>query len=139
MQQLDVEIDVKGLDNDKEYNVTLKKPKGITDLSSKNVNVKVVVDNSSSKEFENISITTRNLDSAYKVQAASDSDRQVTVVVKGSEESLNEIKESDITAYVDLKNYGEGTHEVEVKVTGTDLKLSYASKTKKVKVVITKK
>ena len=139
LQQLDVEIDVKGLDKDKDYNVTLKKPKGITDLSSKNVTVKVVVDNSSSKEFENISITTKNLDSAYKVQAASDSDRQVTVVVKGSEESLNNIKDSDITAYVDLKNYGEGTHEVEVNVTGTDLKLSYASKTKKVKVVITKK
>ena len=139
LQQLDVEIDVKGLDKDKDYNVTIKKPKGITDLSSKNVNVKVVVDNSSSKEFENISITTRNLDSAYKVQAASDTDRQVTVVVKGSEESLNNIKDSDITAYVDLKNYGEGTHEVEVNVTGTDLKLSYASKTKKVKVVITKK
>ena len=117
----------------------VKKPKGITDLSSKNINVKVVVDNSSSKEFENVSITTKNLDSGYKVQAATDSDRQVTVVVKGSEESLNNIKDSDITAYVDLKNYGEGTHEVEVKVTGTDLKLSYASKTKKVKIVITKK
>jgi YbbR domain-containing protein len=139
LQQLDVEVDVKGLEKDKDYNITLKKPKGITDLSSKNINVKVVVDNSSSKEFENVSITTKNLDSGYKVQAATDSDRQVTVVVKGSEESLNNIKDSDITAYVDLKNYGEGTHEVEVKVTGTDLKLSYASKTKKVKIVITKK
>lgn len=139
LQQLDVEVDVKGLEKDKDYNITIKKPKGITNLSSKNINVKVVVDNSSSKEFENVSITTKNLDSGYKVQAASDSDRQVTVVVKGSEESLDNIKDSDITAYVDLKNYGEGTHEVEVKVTGTDLKLSYASKTKKVKIVITKK
>ncbi len=139
IQQLDVEIDVKGLDKDKEFNVTLNKPKGITELSSKSMTVKVTIDNSSSKEFENISITTKNLDPGYKVQAASETDRQVTVVVKGSEESLNNIKESDITAYVDLKNYGEGTHEVEVKVTGTDLKLSYASKTKKVKVVITKK
>lgn len=139
LEQLDVEIDVKGLEKDKDFNVTLKKPKGITELSSKNVNIKVVVDNSSSKEFENISITTKNLDSAYKVQAASDNDRQVTVVVKGSEETLKDIKDSDITAYVDLKNYGEGTHEVEVKVTGTDVKLSYSSKTKKVKVVISKK
>lgn len=139
IQQLDVEVDVKGLDRDKEYNVTLNKPKGISELDHKNITVKVVVDNSSSKEFENISITTRNLDSAYKVQAESEKDRQVTVVVKGSEEALKEVKESDITAYVDLKNYGEGTHEVEVKVTGNDLKLSYASKTKKVKVVISKK
>ena len=139
LQQLDVEIDVKGLDRDKEYNVTLKKPKGISELSHKNMTVKVVVDTSSSKEFENISITTRNLDSQYKVQADSEKDRQVTVVVKGSEEALNNIKDSDIVAYIDLKNYGEGTHEVEVKVTGTDLKLSYASKTKKVKIVISRK
>ena len=139
LQQLDVEIDVKGLDRDKEFNVTLKRPKGISELSHKNMTIKVVVDTSSSKEFENISITTRNLDSQYKVQAESEKDRQVTVVVKGSEEALNNIKDSDIVAYIDLKNYGEGTHEVEVKVTGTDLKLSYASKTKKVKVVISKK
>ena len=139
LHQLDVEIDVKGLDRDKEFNVTLKRPKGISELSHKNMTIKVVVDTSSSKEFENISITTRNLDSQYKVQAESEKDRQVTVVVKGSEEALNNIKDSDIVAYIDLKNYGEGTHEVEVKVTGTDLKLSYASKTKKVKVVISKK
>ena len=96
LQQLDVEIDVKGLDRDKEFNVTLKRPKGISELSHKNMTIKVVVDTSSSKEFENISITTRNLDSQYKVQAESEKDRQVTVVVKGSEEALNNIKDSDI-------------------------------------------
>lgn len=139
IEQLEVEIDVKGLEEDKEYNVTLKKPKGITDISSKTINVKVSVDNSSSKEFNNISIQSQNLDSSLKVQALTENDRQVTVVVKGSEEALKSIQESDIIAFIDLKNYGEGEHEVEVKVTGTDLKLTYASKTKKVKVRITKK
>ena len=116
-----------------------KKPKGITELSSKTMTVKVVVDNSSSKEFENISVQSENLDSNLKVQALSDNDRQVTVVVKGSEEAIKSIQASDITAYIDLKNYGVGEHEVEVKVTGTDLKLAYSSKTKKVKVRITQK
>lgn len=139
IQQLDVEIDVKGLEKDKEFSVTLKKPRGITELSSKNMKVTVEVDNSSTKEFKDISISTRNLDDSLKVQAGSESDRKVTVVVSGSEESLNEVKESDIIAYVDLKNYGEGTHEVEVEVTGSDLKLAYSSKTKKVKLVISKK
>ena len=74
-----------------------------------------------------------------KVQAATDADRQVTVVVKGSEESLKNISENDVTAFVDLKNYGEGTHEVEVQVSGSDLKLAYSSKTKKIKVIITKR
>lgn len=139
IQQLEVPIDVNGLDKDKEYNVTLKRPKGITELSSKTLIVKVVLDNSSSKEFENISVQTQNLDNNLKVQALSDSDRQVTVVVKGSEESINSITASDISAFVDLKNYGVGEHEVEVQVTGSDLKLSYESKTKKIKVRISEK
>ena len=139
IEQLEVEIDVKGLERDKEFNVTLKKPKGITEISSKTMTIKVVIDNSSSKEFENISVQSENLDSKLKVQALSNADRQVTVVVKGSADAINAVQASDITAYIDLKNYGVGEHEVEVKVTGTDLKLDYASKTKKIKVRITQK
>jgi YbbR domain-containing protein len=139
LQQFEVEIDVKGLDKNKEYNVTLKKPKGVTDLSSKTVTINVVVDNSITKEFNNISVQSINLDSNLKVQAMTDDDRQVTVVVKGSEDIINSISESDITAYIDLKNYGVGEHEVEVQVTGNDLKLTYSSKTKKVKVKIISK
>lgn len=139
IEQLEVEIDVKGLDRDKEFNVTLKKPKGITELSSKTMNIKVKLDNSSSKEIENIAVGAENLAPNLKVQALSEADRAVTVVVKGSEDALKDINASDISAYVDLSKYGVGEHEVEVKVTGSDLKLTYASKTKKVKVRITEK
>ena len=139
LEQLEVEIDVKGLDRDKEYNVTVKRPKGITEVSNKTMTIKVTVDNSSSKEIENIPVGAENLASNLKVQALSESDRAVTVVVKGSEDAIKDISASDITAYVDLTNYGVGEHEVEVKVTGSDLKLAYGSKTKKIKVRITKK
>lgn len=139
IEQLDVEIDVAGLEKDKEYNVTLKKPKGITELSSKTMTVKVVIDNSSTKEFENISIQSENLGNGLKVQALSDSDRQVTVVVKGSEDALKNVNAGDIKAYVDLKDFGVGEHEVDVNVTGNDNKLSYSSKTKKIKVRISQK
>ena len=118
IEQLEVEVDVKGLEKDKDYSVTLKKPNGITELSAKTMTVKVIIDNSSSKEFENISIRTENLDSNLKVQALSDEDRQVTVVVKGSEEAINSVNVADINAFIDLKNYGVGEHEVEVQVTG---------------------
>lgn len=139
LEQLEVEIDVKGLDRDKEFNVTLKRPKGITELSSKTMTIKVTIDNSSSKEIENIPVGAENLASNLKVQALSEADRAVTVVVKGSEDAIKDISASDITAYVDLTNYGVGEHEVEVKVTGSDLKLTYGSKTKKIKVRITEK
>ena len=139
IENFEVEIDVKGLESDKEFNVTLKKPKGITELSSKTMTVKVTVANSSSKEIPNVSVVSENLDSNLKVQALTEEDRQVTVVVSGSEDIIKDIQASDITAYIDLKGFTAGQGEVEVKVRGTDLRLSYASKTKKVKVSITNK
>ena len=69
----------------------------------------------------------------------SEDDIKVTVVVKGSEDIVNKVEASSIKAYVDLKNYGVGEHEVPVKVVGDDVKLTYTSKTKKVKVRITEK
>lgn len=139
IEQLEVTIDTEGLDENKEYHVTLKKPNGITDLSTKTLTIKVLLDNSVSKEFENLSIQFKNLGSNYKVQALTDNDRQVTVVVSGSEDVVSKVEASSIKPYIDLKDYGVGEHEVTVKVTGDDLKLNYESKTKKVKIKITEK
>ena len=139
IESLKVSIDVKGLEKDKEFNVTLKKPNGITELSVKTITIKVNIDNSISKEFNDISISTENLGSKYKVQAMSEDDIKVTVVVKGSEDIVNKFDASSIKAYIDLKNYGVGEHEVPVKVVGDDVRLTYTSKTKKVKIKITEK
>ena len=136
---LPVEVDVTGLSEDKSYRVTLKKPSGITDISAKTLTVTLHVDNSVSKEFNDISIATENLDSKYKVQALSEADSKVTVIVKGSESVLNSIDASSISAYIDLDGYGVGEHSVDVKVKGDDLKLTYTPKTKKVKIRISEK
>lgn len=139
LQDIKVEVDVKGLEASKEYNVTLKRPNGITELSDKTITIKVNIDNSITKEFDNISVSTENLNSKYKVQALSQEDTQVTVVVTGSEDIVKNVEATSIKAYIDLKNYGVGEHEVEVKATGDDVKLTYTSKTKKVKIKITEK
>lgn len=139
IEYLPVEVDVKGLSTSKDYKVTLKKPSGITDISTKTLTVKIVMDNSTTKEFGDISIATENLDSKYKVQALSEDDSKVTVTVTGSESVVNSVDASSITAYIDLDGYGVGEHDVPVKVKGTDLKLSYESKTKKVKIRISEK
>ncbi len=138
LEQLEVEIDVKDLKDDKEFNVTLKKPTGITEISSKTVKITVEVDNSITKEFEDISVSAENVASGYKAQAMSEDDSKITVIVEGSEDVINSLDSSSIKAYVDLKKYGVGEHEVEVTVTGGDVKLTYKPKTKKVKIRITK-
>ncbi len=137
LDSLEVEVDVTGLDEDKEYTVTLKRPNGITEISENTITVNVTLDDSTTREIENISIATENLDSQYSVQALSEEDSRVTVVVTGSKSIIDNIDPSIIYAYVDLEGLGVGEHEVDVKVRGDDVKLTYTPKTKKVKVRIT--
>lgn len=139
LEQIEVTVDIDKLAEDKVFKVNIKKPNGITELSSKSVTLTVKLDDSTSKEFADLSVLTENLDPRYKVQAASVDDRKVVVVVKGSKNIIDSIDASSIHPYIDLTNYGPGTHDVEVKVTGDDLRLSYTSKTKKIKVVINEK
>ena len=137
LDSLEVEVDVTGLDEDKEYTVTLKRPNGITEISENTITVNVTLDDSTTREIENISIATENLDSQYSVQALSEEDSRVTVVVTGSKSIIDNIDPSIIYAYVDLEGLGVGEHEVDVKVRGDDVKLTYTPKTKKVRVRIT--
>lgn len=136
IEELEVEIDVKGLEEDKEFNVTLKKPNGITEISEKTITVSVEVDNSISKEFTVDRIQFRNLADGYTVQASSQEDTTVTVVVSGSADIVNNIDASSIEAYVNLDGYGVGEHEVDVRVTKSNVLLTYTPKTKQVRVRI---
>ncbi len=136
IEELEVEVDVKGLENNKEFTVTLKKPKGITEISEKTITVNVKIVNSITKEFEVNTIEFRNLADGLSVQALSAQDTTVTVSVSGSESLVNNLDASSIVAYVDLDGYGVGEHEVEVHVQQDDLRLTYTPKTKRVKVRI---
>ena len=136
IEELEVEVDVKGLDKDKKFTVTLKKPKGITEISEKTITVDVKVANSTTKEFTVNTIEFRNLADGLSVQALSAADTTVTVSVSGSSDIVDKLDASSIVAYVDLKDYGVGEHEVEGHVEKSDLKLTYTPKTKKIRVRI---
>lgn len=134
-----VEVDVNDLSSNKQYKMELEKPVGIKHMSVNNITVNVGLDNSTSKDLAGIDIKYRNLADGYSVQGVSASDTNVTVTLKGVESVIKNITTDDVTAYLDLSGYGEGTHEVDVLVTGDDVKVEYVVKTKKVKVKITRK
>ena len=93
---------------------------------------------------KDIQLEWENLSDSYSPNAASEADKYVTVVVRGVESVINEITEDNIYAYVDLKGYGPGTHDVDVIVEGRDVKgkdvrITYDSKVSKVTWIISKK
>ena len=139
LEYVPVEVDVDGLKDDREYKLELDKPKGVKSMSINNVTVGISLGTSTDKDISNVNIDVRNLNENYSVQGLSESDIQVTVNVKGVETVLNNLTAEDITAYIDLKDYKPGEYEVEVQVEGTDSRVQYLSKTKKVKIRIVEK
>lgn len=139
LKYIPVEIDVNNLKENKEYKKELSKPVGVRSLSINNVSVNVTLDSVSSKDVNNINIEYKNLGSPYTVQGTSETATKVNVNLKGVKSVIDSITSDDITAYIDLGGYGEGEYEVAVQVEGTDNKVTYTPKTKKVKIKIVKK
>ena len=139
LEYVPVEVDVDGLKENREYKLEIEKPKGVKSMSVNNVTVQIALGVATDKDISNVNIDVRNLNDKYSVQGLSQNDIQVTVNVKGVASVLNNLQAEDITAYIDLKDYGPGEYEVEVKVTGTDSRVQYLSKTKKVKIRVVEK
>lgn len=135
-----VYIDVDNLSEEKTYNVNVTKPVGVRDIGLKTMSVKVTLTEEHQIEIPNLNILQVNLDPSLKAQLAREDAENITAIVKGSERALSELDQSSVTATVDLSKYTTpGEYEVEIKVSGEDVKLSYSSKTTKVKIYIYKK
>ena len=135
-----VYIDVEGLSDNKTFTINITKPNGVRDISIKTITVNLVVTKESQIEIPDVGIIHQNLSEEFQVMTMSKEDAVTSVLVKGSEASLKTLDSSKIVAIIDLKNYTTpGEYEVEVKVTGEDSKLIYEPKTKKIKVMISKK
>ncbi len=139
LEYIPLEVDVSGLKEDKEYNLDLTKPKGVRSMSLNSVSLKFTLGDSTDKDINDINIDVRNLNDNYSVQGLSENDIKVTVNVKGVDSVLKGLTADDITAYIDVKDYSPGEYEIPVKVEGTDSRVTYLSKTKKIKIKIVEK
>lgn len=139
LEYVPVEVDVSGLKENKQYKLDLEKPNGVRSLSTSNITLSFTLGAASDKDIDNVNIDVRNLSDDYSVQGLSQSDILVSVNAKGVESILKGITSNDITAYIDLKDYEPGEYEVEVKVEGSDSRVQYISKTKKVKIKVVEK
>lgn len=138
INSIPVYVSVGGLENDKEFIVSIKKPSGVRYISENNVTVNVKLDTGITTDITGIKISPINLASGLKVQGVSEEDTVTDVIVRGVKSVIETIKSSDIQANIDLSGYGVGEYEVDVIVSGSDTRVSYTARTKKVKIKITK-
>lgn len=139
LTHIPVEIDVNGLKENKEYKIELVKPVGVSSLSVNNVTVNVSLGEIASKDISDVVITPINLDETkYKAQV-DETGAVVTINVKGVQNVIDDLTSSDVKANVDLNGLTEGKYEIDVNAEGTDPRVMYTSKTKKIKITIFKK
>lgn len=139
INKLVVNIDVSELKDNKKFTKTIKKPKGVRELSTKTVTVDIKLGDEASTEVSGVKLSYKNLDSKYVVQVTQDSTTEIPVILKGVKSVISEISATDISAFVDLKGLEPGEHEVKVNVTGSDSKVIYTPKVTDVKIIIIEK
>lgn len=139
LKYIEVPVNVSDIKTDQQYKLEVNKPSGVRSMSLSTITVNLTLDTTADRELSNVGLIWKNLDeSKYQVKASSEEDTNVTIILKGVSSVIEQINASDVTAYLDLAGYKEGEYEVEVKVEGTDNRVEYVAKTKKVKVKITK-
>lgn len=140
LSYIEAKIDVDGLNSNKTISVTLSKPKGVRYMTETSTNVNVKLESETSKEFDNIQISSINLGNGYIANAVSEEDRTITVIAKGVKSVLDSIEpDKKINAYIDLSGYTEGTYDVEVKVSSDDVRVKLTPKVSTIKVKIVSK
>lgn len=136
---LPVNIDVNGVKEDKTYSINLTKPVGIRDIEAKSITVELKVDKIKSKDIKDVPVDAINLNPKYTAQVIGEENRTVTVIANGSSSIIDEIKSTDVTAFVDLEGLEPGEHSVAVKASGKDEKATYISRVKEIRIKITRK
>ena len=134
-----ISVNVSELKDNKTYTKTIKKPKGIREISTKTVSINVKLGDESTTEINNVKLSYKNLNSNYLVQVTGDSTTEIPVILKGVKSVIEDMTAQDIEAYVDLKGLEAGEHEVDVTVSGNENTVTYKPKISKVKILIIEK
>ena len=138
IKNVPVSIDVSGLgtSDSKTYNVTLPKPSGVRYMSDTTAKIVVSFVDEKQRTIEHVLIgAPKNLASGLTVNAKTENDQSVDVVVKGVQSVIDSVSADDIVPYIDLSGYTAGEHEVEVLIENDDPRVEYIV-TKKINVVI---
>ena len=130
-----VNIDGRGSGGALTYNASISKPTGVRSISESDVHIVVSFGDEKQKTINITNVRATNLGSGLTVNRTNSD--AISVQVKGVQSVIDSIDESDISAYIDLTDYTEGTHDIDVKIENTDPRVTYVVSSK-INVVITK-
>ncbi len=126
-----VTINVDGLGNEgtKTYNVNIKKPNGVREMSVNQVEITLTFGEEQQKTIEiSKNIDDKNLSEGLAVNILGG--QEIYVQVKGVASVIEKIEAKDISAYTDLAGLGTGDYELEVKINNNNPLVTYVVSSK---------
>lgn len=130
------EIDLSRITDSTTLDVNLVIPEGVKIINDlKSVKVKVVVTKYKEKVFT-LPLNYINLDENLILE---ESNSTIDITVVGTEKNINELTADSFKANVDLAGITEGSHELEVQITGTSDAIQLKNKNPEKVTVIVKK
>ncbi len=139
IQNVEAILDVSSITGNGEFSLDLIQPSGVRYMSKDKTTVKVTVGDQIQKTITGVIVHTSNLGNGLVVNAATDNDKTVDVIIKGVSGVINNVDASKIYAYVDLTGLGVGTHTVPVYITVSDEKVEAQAVTTEINVKIAQK
>ena len=119
LTEVEAKVDVEGLSSDKQLSVDLIRVNGVRYMTETKTNINITVGEEAQREVGNIIVSAINAGSGLVPQAAS-GEREISVILKGTQDVIISIQDNAIFATVDLTGLGKGTYSVPVTVTTSD-------------------
>ena len=119
-----INVDGRGNESTWTYEVNIRKPNGVREMSDSTVEITVTFGEEQQKTIDiSNDIKRVNLASGLNVNILNG--EEITVQAKGVASVLENIENETINAYIDLAGLGIGDHEVEIKIENNNPLISY--------------
>ena len=127
--ELPISIPASTLTSDMSIPMPIVLPNGVTKASLKTVNISIKLEDSVTKEIEQVPVLYRNRPENMDLKPLNASEAYTTVILKGAQGVLDSISAEDITVVVDLANVTSGgIRELPLTVTGKNKLATYELK-----------
>ena len=122
LTEVEAKVDVEGLSENKKLSVDLIRVNGVRYMTETKTNIDITVGNEAQREIGGIIVSAINAGTGLVPQAAQ-GEREISVILKGTQEVINAIQDNQVFATVDLTGLGKGSYSVPVTVTTSDEKV----------------
>ncbi|GGK31274.1 hypothetical protein GCM10010965_25080 [Caldalkalibacillus thermarum] len=114
--EISTTLDLSTIDESKSVTLDIALGDHWTAVKPKQIEVFVEVEPVREQLYSNVPVEVRGLASGYEVSFKSPADGKLQLAVKGSEQRLKTLKQSDLKVWIDAKGLREGDHRLPVSV-----------------------